>query len=121
MTFDDLFKSVELNKTYEEHSADKVELGESAGLLPDISNVGCTGIDEAIRTAEGIAQVWRPTPELVEDYNKWMELAKKKQADCKGAVITPIPKNKISKNLTPIVFLVGAVVAGIIVSKITNK
>jgi hypothetical protein len=107
-----------LKKAYEEH---RVGLGESSGLLPNVDTLACSDIDKAIKTAEDLSKVWRPSPEMAAVFDKWMETAKKKQAECNKVSITPIPKKKISKNFTPILFIAAAVVAGIIVSKLLTN
>lgn len=109
-----------LSEAYEKHSSNKVGLGESPGLLPDLSTIGCAIIDEAITDAEKLATEIKLSGEVGQLFEKWMVDAKKKQVDCKKT-ISPIPKNKLSKNLTPFVILAGAIVAGIIASKIFNN
>jgi hypothetical protein len=106
-----------LNKAYELHSSNKVGLGESAGLLPDLSTIGCSSIDKVVANGEKLYSQIKISGDAGQQLENWMSEAKKKQEDCK-ALITPIPKKKLSKNLFPIVILAGAVVAGIIVSKI---
>lgn len=106
-----------LNKAYELHSSNKVGLGESAGLLPDLSTIGCSSIDKVVANGEKLYSQIKISGDAGQQLESWMSEAKKKQEDCK-ALITPIPKKKLSKNLFPIVILAGAVVAGIIVSKI---
>lgn len=112
-----VFDHEAVKKAYELHSSDKVGLGESAGLLPDLSTIGCSSIDKVVANGEKFYSQVKISGEAGEQLQKWMTEAKKKQEDCK-AVITPIPKKRLSKNLTPIVIIAGAVVAGIIVSKI---
>lgn len=109
-----------LKKAYEKHSSNKVGLGESAGLLPDLDTVSCSTIDKVVSDGEKFASESKLSGEMGEILQKWLTEAKKKQTECKE-LITPIPKKKLSKNLTPVVVLMGAVVAGIIVSKIFNN
>lgn len=106
-----------IKRAYEHHSSNRVGLGESAGILPDLDTISCLAIDEEIKNAEKFSQQIKLTGELADRFNEWMKRAKEKQIECKKT-INPIPKNKISKNLTPIVIITGAIVAGIIASKI---
>lgn len=109
-----------LKTAYEKHSSHTVGLGESAGLLPDLETVGCTTIDKVLSDGEKFASQAKLSGEMGVILEKWMAEAKKKQTECKE-LITPIPKKKLSKNLTPVVVLMGAIVAGIIFSKIFNN
>jgi hypothetical protein len=110
-----------LKKAYEEHSSDRVGLGESSGILPNIDTLSCSDLEKAINNAQNLSEVWKPNLEMATLFNKWMDKAKKKQAECNKVSITPIPKKKISKNFTPLIFIAAAVVAGIIVSKLLTN
>lgn len=92
----------------------------SPGLLPELKNVACDKIDAAISDAESLAQVWKPTPELQAAYDKWIVEAKQKQENCKSRT-HPMPKTKLSKNLSSVVILMGAVVIGVIAYKLIKK
>lgn len=101
-------------------SGNRVALGDEGGILPDVNSLTCSTVDKALSDAEKIAMTWRPDPEGQRAFEEWMSLAKAKQSDCK-ALVTPQPKKRISKNLAPVVLILGAVVAGILVSKIFNS
>jgi len=99
----------------------KVPLGEQQGLLPDITKVPCSQIAEVITDAETLSTTWRPTPELLSQFETWLQKAKEKQQKCVEASVKPVPQKKLSKNLTPIVILLGAVVASVVVYKIVKR
>lgn len=99
----------------------KVELGQQQGLLPDITKVPCSQIGGVISDAETLATTWRPTPELLSQFETWLQKAKEKQQKCNEAAVKPVPQKKLSKNLTPIVILLGAVVVSVVAYKIIKK
>lgn len=104
-----------------DEKVDKVPLGEQTGLLPNLANVSCSQIGGVISDAETLATTWRPTPELLQQYEAWLQQAKTKQKKCAEAAVQPVPKKTLSKNLTPVVILLGALVAAVAVYKIVKR
>lgn len=90
------------------------------GLFPAIKNLACDKIDQAISDAETLAQTWKPTPELLKQYDEWLAAAKEKQKNC-ATDVHPIPKKKLSKNLTPVVVGLGVVVIAVVAYKVFKK
>lgn len=91
--------------------------------LSAISTLNCQTVDKEISNAQALSMTWKPTPEGEKAYTDWMDAAVKIAKKCKEPAVLPIIKsNKLSKNLTPIVILLGVAVAAVILTKfIKNK
>ena len=101
-------------------SSERLSTMSSPGLFPAIKDLACDKIDKAISDAETLSQTWKPTPELLKEHEDWLAAAKEKQKNC-ASDIHPIPKKKLSKNLTPVVIGLGVVVLAVVAYKVFKK